>query len=452
MVSWVEAWLANPICPQPLPPLRNTFFRLSHCPSSRAAPSRNPSTPLPCCLPTLAPSACSHPHTPVPPAHPPCHEPPPSTYFPHSAGAPLRARPLSALRPLSADDPLSSAAAAAAAAGAGGMSSYGRGHRGGGVESRGGDAGGEAGSGRGEDGGGVAAGGAAGGVGGKGEGDEVGEGGGWEGPLSAEEWEVWWAEQALFNHSSSSTSSTGGGRDGGGISSAGERLQCAVAASTVLRNLSFLPHCASAMAALPACVAMLVGAMEAFQSEDEEVVSNAVDTFANIAAAIDLSSYPAHTPPLLSSALPPTLSAAAAAPPASLTRSAAAHPGGDTGPQGFAVGAPGSGADAGADAAAGGEGCRGVMSVERVLAALAALLQGPVVAWQAAAAEAWGRLLLCRDNDLLLLPAAAPLQVYRQVALLLASADPHVRATALSCVALAAHASPAAKYSLARQP
>ncbi|CAI7786672.1 unnamed protein product, partial [Closterium sp. NIES-54] len=333
------------------------------------------------------------------------------TYFPHSAGAPLRARPLSALRPLSADDPLSSAAAAAAAAGAGGMSSYGRGHRGGGVESRGGDAGGEAGSGRGEDGGGVAAGGAAGGVGGKGEGDEVGEGGGWEGPLSAEEWEVWWAEQALFNHSSSSTSSTGGGRDGGGISSAGERLQCAVAASTVLRNLSFLPHCASAMAALPACVAMLVGAMEAFQSEDEEVVSNAVDTFANIAAAIDLSSYPAHTPPLLSSALPPTLSAAAAAPPASLTRSAAAHPGGDTGPQGFAVGAPGSGADAGADAAAGGEGCRGVMSVERVLAALAALLQGPVVAWQAAAAEAWGRLLLCRDNDLLLLPAAAPLQV-----------------------------------------
>ncbi|CAI5978821.1 unnamed protein product [Closterium sp. NIES-65] len=350
------------------------------------------------------------------------------TYFPHSAGPPLPARPISALHPPSADDPLASAAA-----GAGGMSAYGRGHRGGGVESRGGEAGGEAGGGRGEDGGVVAGV----GVGGKAEGDEVGDGGCGEAGLSAEEREVWWAERALFNHSSSA-SSTGGGRGGG--SSAGERVQCAVAASSVLRNLSFLPHCASAMAALPACVAMLVGALEDFQREDEEVVSNAVDTFANIAAAIDLSSYPAHQPPLpssatpLSSALPATLSSAAPALPASLTRSAAAHPGGDTGPHGMAVGASGSGADGGADAAAGGEGCRGVMSVERVLGALAALLQGPVVAWQAAAAEAWGRLLLCRDNDLLLLPAAGPLQVYRQVALLLASADPHVQATALSCI------------------
>ncbi|CAI5983781.1 unnamed protein product [Closterium sp. NIES-64] len=380
----------------------------------------------------------------TPLAMPHCH--PLSTYFPHSAGPPLPARPISALHPPSADDPLASAAA-----GAGGMSAYGRGHRGGGVESRGGEAGGEAGGGRGEDGGVVAGV----GVGGKAEGDEVGDGGCGETGLSSEEREVWWAERALFNHSSSA-SSTGGSRGGG--SSAGERLQCAVAASSVLRNLSFLPHCASAMAALPACVAMLVGAMEDFQREDEEVVSNAVDTFANIAAAIDLSSYPTHQPPLpsssnpLASALPLTLSAAAAAPPASLTRSAAAHPGGDTGPHGMAVGAFGSGADGGADAAAEGEGCRGVMSVERVLGALAALLQGPVVAWQAAAAEAWGRLLLCRDNDLLLLPAAGPLQVYRQVALLLASADPHVQATALSCVALAAHASPAAKYSLAREP
>ncbi|CAI5996543.1 unnamed protein product [Closterium sp. NIES-64] len=333
------------------------------------------------------------------------------TYFPHSAGPPLPARPISALHPPSADDPLASAAA-----GAGGMSAYGRGHRGGGVESRGGEAGGEAGGGRGEDGGVVAGV----GVGGKAEGDEVGDGGCGEAGLSAEEREVWWAERALFNHSSSA-SSTGGGRGGG--SSAGERVQCAVAASSVLRNLSFLPHCASAMAALPACVAMLVGALEDFQREDEEVVSNAVDTFANIAAAIDLSSYPAHQPPLpssatpLSSALPATLSSAAPALPASLTRSAAAHPGGDTGPHGMAVGASGSGADGGADAAAGGEGCRGVMSVERVLGALAALLQGPVVAWQAAAAEAWGRLLLCRDNDLLLLPAAGPLQAWAHLLL-----------------------------------
>ncbi|CAI6011368.1 unnamed protein product [Closterium sp. NIES-65] len=333
------------------------------------------------------------------------------TYFPHSAGPPLPARPISALHPPSADDPLASAAA-----GAGGMSAYGRGHRGGGVESRGGEAGGEAGGGRGEDGGVVAGV----GVGGKAEGDEVGDGGCGEAGLSAEEREVWWAERALFNHSSSA-SSTGGGRGGG--SSAGERVQCAVAASSVLRNLSFLPHCASAMATLPACVAMLVGALEDFQREDEEVVSNAVDTFANIAAAIDLSSYPAHQPPLpssatpLSSALPATFSSAAPALPASLTRSAAAHPGGDTGPHGMAVGASGSGADGGADAAAGGEGCRGVMSVERVLGALAVLLQGPVVAWQAAAAEAWGRLLLCRDNDLLLLPAAGPLQAWAHLLL-----------------------------------
>ncbi|CAI5516435.1 unnamed protein product [Closterium sp. Naga37s-1] len=481
------------------PTLRNNLFRLSHCPASRAAPSRNPSPPLLASIPPIQP---------IPPCAPPlpCSlypPPPPSTYFPLSAGPPLPARPISALHPPSADDPLASAAAAAAA-GAGGMSAYGRGHRGGGVESRGGEAGVEAGGGRGEDGGGLAAGGAAGGVGGKAEAEETGEGGAWEGPLSAEEREVWWAERALFNHSSSASSTGGDGGGGGSSSSAGERLQCAVAASSVLRNLSFLPHCASAMAALPACVAMLVGAMEDFQRgelpcwekevgsrisafsmqesskshwegmptplkaevaaeggkvpEEEEVVSNTVDTFANIAAAIDLSSYPTHTPPLpssatpLASAPPLTLAAAAAAPPASLTRSAAAHPGGDTGLHGIAVGASGSGADAGADAAAGGEGSRGVMSVERVLAALAALLQGPVVAWQAAAAEAWGRLLLCRDNDLLLLPAAGPLQVYRQVALLLASADPHVQATALSCIALAAHASPAAKYCLARQP
>ncbi|CAI5482686.1 unnamed protein product [Closterium sp. Yama58-4] len=351
--------LPSPPLPAPSPPL-----------PAPSPPLPSPPLPSPPCslhspplLPPLPSRAPSHFPTPFPPANYPCCESPPSTYFPHSAGAPLPARPTSALHPPSADDPLASAAAA------GGMSAYGRGHRGGGAESREGEAGVEAGGGRGDDGGGVAAGGAAGGVGGKAEGDEVGEAGGWEGALSAEEREVWWAERALFNHSSSS--SNGGGRGGGSSSSAGERVQCAVAASSVLRNLSFLPHCASAMAALPACVAMLVGAMEDFHREDEEVVSNAVDTFANIAAAIDLSSYPTHSPPLpssatpLASALPATLSssaaAAAAAPPASLTRSAAAHPAGDTAAHGMAVGASGSAADAGADAAAGGEGCRGVM-------------------------------------------------------------------------------------------
>ncbi|CAI5517298.1 unnamed protein product [Closterium sp. Naga37s-1] len=438
------------------------------------------------------------------------------TYFPHSADPPLP-RPISVLHPPSADDPLSSAAAATAAAGAGGMSAYGRGHRGGGVESRGGDGGGEAGGGRGNDGGGLAAGGAAGGAGGKAEGDEVGEGGGWEGALSAEEREVWWAERALFNHSSSA-SSTGGGRGGGrSSSSAGERLQCAVAASSVLRNLSFLPHCASAMAALPACVAMLVGAMEDFQrvvckqhrrkgtpcrhslfptcpllppdspyspvlssappcaplrplrplcspapsgppcaplhpfpplphgAEEEEVVSNAVDTFANIAAAIDLSSYPAHQPPLpspanpLASALPPTLSSAAPALPASLTRSAATHPAGDTGPHGMAVGASGSGADAGADAAAGGEGGRGVM--RWVCGFVVLLVQQQFFLSHSA-------LLPFSSSTGLLIPASSHPPLFP----LPPSSDPHVQATALSCVALAAHASPAAKYSLAREP
>ncbi|GJP41040.1 hypothetical protein CLOM_g685 [Closterium sp. NIES-68] len=350
------------------------------------------------------------------------------TYFPEAARPLMPAPPPTALQPSPADHPL---AAAAAAAAAGGMSAYGRGHRGGGVEARGGEGGGEAGGGRGEDVGGAVAGGA----GGKAEGEEGGEEAGWESELSAEERELWWAERRVFN-------SGDGGR--------GEKVQCATAASSVLRNFSFFPECAQAMGGHAACVAMLVAAMEDHEREDEEIVTNAVETLGNIAPAVDLASYPNHPLPdpsstaPLSSALPDS---AAAAPPVSLTRSAAAHAAAPA--DGLTMAAPAAAAAAGG---AGGGGARGVMSVPRILAVLAALLRSPVAPWQVAAAEAWGRLLLCGDNDLLLLPAATHLKVYPQLSLLLASRDPDFQARALSSIALFADASPGAKYSLAHTP
>jgi hypothetical protein len=78
----------------------------------------------------------------------------------------------------------------------------------------------------------------------------------------------WWDEEGLFNLDEIGRS---------------ERQQCAVAASNVLRNFSFMPENEQTMAQHRALLETLIVCMEDHESEDDELVTNALDTIVNLA-------------------------------------------------------------------------------------------------------------------------------------------------------------------------
>ncbi|CAN1279786.1 Armadillo repeat-containing protein LFR [Linum perenne] len=67
-----------------------------------------------------------------------------------------------------------------------------------------------------------------------------------------------------------------------------ERQQCAVAASNIIRNFSFMPENEVVMAQLRHCVETVFQCMEDHNSEDEELVTNALETVVNLAPLLDL--------------------------------------------------------------------------------------------------------------------------------------------------------------------
>lgn len=67
-----------------------------------------------------------------------------------------------------------------------------------------------------------------------------------------------------------------------------ERQQCAVAASNVVRNFSFMPENEIFMAQHRHCLETLIQCMEDHHTEDEELVTNAVETIVNLAPYLNL--------------------------------------------------------------------------------------------------------------------------------------------------------------------
>ncbi|CAN0857270.1 Armadillo repeat-containing protein LFR [Linum grandiflorum] len=123
-----------------------------------------------------------------------------------------------------------------------------------------------------------------------------------------------------------------------------ERQQCAVAASNIIRNFSFMPENEVVMAQLRHCVETVFQCMEDHNSEDEELVTNALETVVNLAPLLDLR--------ILSSQKPSFIN----------------------------------------------------MTEKRAVQAIMGILGSSVKAWHCAAAELIGRLIINPDNEPFLLP------------------------------------------------
>ncbi|KAL4200076.1 hypothetical protein AMTRI_Chr03g54580 [Amborella trichopoda] len=98
-----------------------------------------------------------------------------------------------------------------------------------------------------------------------------------EGPVStgpkrrATEW--WFEEDGLFNVDEEGRA---------------ERQQCAVAASNIIRNFSFMPENETIMAQHRHCLETLFQCIQDYITEDEELVTNALETIVNLAPLLDL--------------------------------------------------------------------------------------------------------------------------------------------------------------------
>ncbi|EYU41424.1 hypothetical protein ABFS82_07G038600 [Erythranthe guttata] len=77
-----------------------------------------------------------------------------------------------------------------------------------------------------------------------------------------------------------------------------EKLQCAVAASNIIRNFSFMPDNEVAMGQNRHCLETMFQCLEDYVTEDEELVTNALETIMNLGPLLDLrifsSSKPSH--------------------------------------------------------------------------------------------------------------------------------------------------------------
>lgn len=121
-----------------------------------------------------------------------------------------------------------------------------------------------------------------------------------------------------------------------------EKQLCAVAVSNVLRNLSFMPENEPSMAQHRQCLEILITVLEDHEMEDEEFVTNSIETLLNFAPFLCFKNFTNGRSP--------------------------------------------------------------TMSEKRVLDAVMTMLLSPVVPWHSSAAELLGRLVVNPDNEPSLLP------------------------------------------------
>ncbi|CAM6085119.1 unnamed protein product [Calypogeia fissa] len=150
----------------------------------------------------------------------------------------------------------------------------------------------------------------------------------------------WWDEEGLFNLDEIGRS---------------ERQQCAVAASNVIRNFSFMPENEQTMAQHRSLLESLVVCMEDHESEDLELVTNALDTIVNLAPFLVLKIF------------------------------------------GETIDSP----------------PKGRITVKRAIQAILGMLASHVRAWHCSAAELLGRLVVNPDNEPFLLPFVP--QIYKRL-------------------------------------
>lgn len=167
----------------------------------------------------------------------------------------------------------------------------------------------------------------------------------------------WYTEEGLFNLDEEGRA---------------ERQQCAVAASNVIRNFSFMPDNETVMAQHRHCLETIIQCMEDHDTEDEELVTNAIETIVNLAPYLNLrifsSSKPSHAP----------------------------------------------------------------ITEKRAVEAIVGMLESPVKAWHCAAAELVGRLIVNPDNEPFVLPFAP--QVYKRLVDLLSFPGADAQAAAVAAL------------------
>ncbi|KAM7466913.1 hypothetical protein LguiB_014475 [Lonicera macranthoides] len=151
-----------------------------------------------------------------------------------------------------------------------------------------------------------------------------------------------------------------------------EKQQCAVAASNILRNFSFMPENEVIMAQHRHCLETLFQCIEDHVTEDEELVTNALETVVNLAPLLDLRIFSSSKPSYIK------------------------------------------------------------ITEKRAAQAIMSILGSAVKAWHCAAAELLGRLIINPDNEPFLLPFAP--QIYKRLVDLLSLQASDAQAAAVGAL------------------
>ncbi|XAR49042.1 hypothetical protein NMG60_11032071 [Bertholletia excelsa] len=150
--------------------------------------------------------------------------------------------------------------------------------------------------------------------------------------------EWWLQEDALFNLDDEGRA---------------EKQQCAVAASNIIRNFSFMPENEVIMAQHRHCLETVFQCIEDYVTEDEELVTNALETIVNLAPLLDLRIFSSSKPSFIK------------------------------------------------------------ITEKRAVQAIMGMLGSSVRAWHCAAAELLGRLIINPDNEPFILPFGP--QIYKRL-------------------------------------
>ncbi|XP_052206350.1 armadillo repeat-containing protein LFR [Diospyros lotus] len=132
-----------------------------------------------------------------------------------------------------------------------------------------------------------------------------------------------------------------------------EKQQCAVAASNIIRNFSFMPENEVIMAQHRHCLETVFQCVEDYVTEDEELVTNALETVVNLAPLLDLRIFSSTKPSFIK------------------------------------------------------------ITEKRAVQAIMGMLGSSVKAWHCAAAELLGRLIINPDNEPFILPFGP--QIYKRL-------------------------------------
>lgn len=151
-----------------------------------------------------------------------------------------------------------------------------------------------------------------------------------------------------------------------------EKQQCAVVASNIVRNFSFMPDNDMIMAQHRHCLESMFQCLEDHTTEDEELITNALETIVNLSPLLDLRIFSSSKPSYIK------------------------------------------------------------MTEKRAVQAIMAMLGSSIKAWHCAAAEVIGRLIINPDNESFLLPSAP--QVYRRLVDLLSLPAADAQAAAVGAL------------------